>query len=122
MRQETSMLNKMLAFMLCLFVMVSSMNLSLITYAAGEITDTATVTVAELVADNYESLTSGEKAILKSGLLTSRTYTYPIPASSEGLVTVDADTRTITVADYDKDGEITASDARMITGPSPKAS
>ena len=104
MRQETSMLNKMLAFMLCLCVMVSSMNLSLITYAAGEITDTATVTVAELVADNYESLTSGEKAILKSGLLTSQTYTYPIPASSEGLVTVDADTRTITVADYDKDG------------------
>ncbi len=104
MRQETSMLNKVLAFALCMFVMLSSMNLSMITYATEEATDYKTVTEAELVADNYESLTDGEKAILKSGLLKSRTLTYPVPSGNSDLVSVNAETRHISVSAFEKDG------------------
>ncbi len=106
MRQETSLFNKALAFVLCMFVMLSSINLSAITYAAEEATDYRTVSEAELVADNYESLSSGEKALLKSGYLASRTLTYPVPSGSEGLVSVNPGTRKITAAPYEKDGYV----------------
>lgn len=64
-----------------------------------------TVTAGELVAKAYaDKLTDAEKALLESGLLTGKTYTYTAPASQDEIVTVDETALTITAKSFTKDG------------------
>ena len=68
----------------------------------------AEVTMGKLLAEAYSgSLTDSEKALLKSGYLAGdKAYVFTPPAAdnSNGLVTIDKDSRKVTASSY-KDGE-----------------
>ncbi len=66
----------------------------------------SSASAGDLVANAYkDSLAEWEQKILQSGYLKGDVITYKAPATNEsGLVTVDAENRTVTVKDY-KDGE-----------------
>ena len=69
----------------------------------------AEVTMGKLLAEAYSgSLTDSEKALLKSGYLAGdKAYVFTPPAAdnSNGLVTIDKDSRKVTASSY-KDGEL----------------
>lgn len=69
----------------------------------------ADVTMGKLLAEAYSgSLTDSEKALLKSGYLAGdKAYVFTPPAAdnSNGLVTIDKDSRRVTASSY-KDGEL----------------
>ena len=68
----------------------------------------AEVTMGKLLAEAYSgSLTDSEKALLKSGYLAGdKAYVFTPPATdnSNGLVTIDKDSRKITVRSYENEG------------------
>ena len=68
----------------------------------------ADVTMGKLLAEAYSgSLTDSEKALLKSGYLAGdKAYVFTPPAAdnSNGLVTIDKDSRKITVGSYENEG------------------
>ena len=68
----------------------------------------AAVTMGKLLAEAYSgSLTDSEKALLKSGYLAGdKAYVFTPPAAdnSSGLVTIDKDSRKITVKSYENEG------------------
>ena len=68
----------------------------------------AEVTMGKLLAEAYSgSLTDSEKALLKSGYLAGdKAYVFTPPAAdnSNGLVTIDKDSRKITVRSYENEG------------------
>ncbi len=68
----------------------------------------ADVTTGKLLAEAYSgSLTDSEKALLRSGYLADdKAYVFTSPASdnSGGLVTIDKDSRKITVKSYENEG------------------
>ena len=69
----------------------------------------AAVTMGKLLAEAYSgSLTDSEKALLKSGYLAgdeAYVFTPPAADNSNGLVTIDKDSRKVTASSY-KDGEL----------------
>ena len=71
--------------------------------------DEADVTMGKLLAEAYSgSLTDSEKALLKSGYLAgdeAYVFTPPAADNSNGLVTIDKDSRKVTASSY-KDGEL----------------
>lgn len=73
-------------------------NLGLVTQARAA-QRTESVTVAELVAENYE-LTDSEKKLLKSGELSSSEHEFEQPTDSSELISVDKDTKTVTAKNY----------------------
>lgn len=97
--------NKALALLLALVLMIPTGVMSfIITVTASS--NTVTVTDGELVANNYDSLTDGEKALQKSGLIAGSSYTFTTPGNDDGLIAVDTDNKKVTVSDY-TDGEYT---------------
>ena len=70
--------------------------------------DEADVTMGKLLAEAYSgSLTDSEKALLKSGYLAgdeAYVFTPPAADNSNGLVTIDKDSRKITVRSYENEG------------------
>ena len=68
----------------------------------------AAVTMGKLLAEAYSgSLTDSEKALLKSGYLAgdeAYVFTPPAADNSNGLVTIDKDSRKITVKSYENEG------------------
>lgn len=101
MRVKTALLKKTLALLLALILIFPSAGFTV--FATGE-GQPVTVTDGDLVADNYDCLTDGEKNILKSGLVRGNTYTYHAPDESDGIVTIDADNKTVTAKTVTKDG------------------
>lgn len=55
---------------------------------------------AQLVAENYAALSQAEKNLLLSGLLQADELTYTAPSDGDDLVSVDSDSKTITVKSY----------------------
>lgn len=95
MRQISMRAKRCLALFLTLVLMASNVTVGLTPWAkaaeaAEEITDGA------LVAGYYE-LTSGEQTLLRSGLLPENTHRYAVPTDSDGLISVDTETKTVTV-------------------------
>ena len=102
MRVKTALLKKPLALLLALIFALSPAKVMV--FATGDEGALVSVDAGTLVADGYDSLTDGEKAILKSGLVIGDTYTYHVPDETDGLVTVDAGSKTVTAAVAVKDG------------------
>lgn len=96
---KTPFINRCIALILAVVMVVSSGNAGVVfpVLAAGD--DGISVTAGALVADNYE-LTDAEAALLRSGLLVGDTYTYTNPSDGEALISVDTDNNTITAATY----------------------
>lgn len=101
MRNKTALLKKSFALLLTVVFVFSAANFTVI--ATGE-EQPVSKTAGELTAVNYESLTDGEKAILTSDLVIGNTYTYHVPTAGDGIVTVNADNKTVTAAAVVKDG------------------
>ena len=102
MRNNLSVLKKSLAVVLALILAFPAGVLTSVVSYAGPAT--VAVTDAELVADNYSSLTDGEKAMLRSGLAAGGAHTYHTPDKNDGLVSVSADEKKIDASDYTSDG------------------
>ncbi|MBE6636471.1 MAG: hypothetical protein E7618_01565 [Ruminococcaceae bacterium] len=65
-----------------------------------EPTGEVSTTDGKIVAGNY-NLTDAEKELLGSGLLVGATHTYKVPTASDNLISVDTETKTITVLPYE---------------------
>lgn len=93
MRSRTSFLMRCLALVLALVLVVSGSNLgiALRAYAAGG----ETVSVGQLVAENYDELTGAEKELLKSGYLNDGDA-VEIGELPEDVVSVDTEKKEIT--------------------------
>lgn len=101
-----------LAWVLTLCLLMSGADLGLVSQALAGETDTASKTVAQVVAENYD-LTDAEKALLASGLLASGRIDYTVPTNNDGLVEVDTDNKMVTAKAY-KDW--TATKAEIVVG------
>ena len=87
MKVRTSLLTRCVALVLALMMVVSGANLGIVfqAYAA----ENNTKLVGTLMAENYDSLTDAEKALLKSGYLANTKLSKTYVALPEGLVSVD---------------------------------
>ncbi len=108
MKQNKSILMRFCALALALILLVSGSNLGAVLQVFAAESD-KTVTVAELVANNYE-LTDAEKALLNSGNLVGGTFEYDVPADSD-LVAVDTEAKKITAKKF---GEWVAASAAIV--------
>lgn len=99
MKQSKSFLTRCLALALALVLLASSANLGAALQVFAAEGDKTSVTIAELVADNYE-LTDAEKALLKSGNLVGGTYEYDVPTNDDNLVAVDTEAKKITAEEF----------------------
>lgn len=103
MRKGISALSKALSFLLALLLVIPTGSLPAVMLASAA-EGSVVVTDGDLVAENYASLTDGEKEILKSGLVKGNAYTLNTPDDSDDLVKVDAEALTIKASDFN-DGE-----------------
>lgn len=101
-----------LAWVLTLCLLMSGADLGLVSQALAGETDTASKTVAQVVAENYE-LTDAEKALLESGLLASDRIDYTVPTDKDGLVEVDTNNKTVIAKAYEG---WTATKAEIVVG------
>ena len=99
MKHSSHFMKRSLA-LLMVAVMVLS-NLSGLVLPARAAGDSEKLTYGEIVAGNYD-LTAAEKALLESKLLVGESITFNAPTDS-GLISVDNDEKTITVATYTDD-------------------
>ena len=99
MRKGFNVISKTLSFLLALLLVIptGSIPAIIVANAAG---DAVAVADGELVAENYASLSDGEKALLLSDLITGSTYYINEPGDSDNLVSVDADAKTVTASEY----------------------
>ena len=99
MKLRTSFLNRCIAFVLAMMMVVSFGNaggvFQVLAAGGGE----NSITAGALVANNYE-LTDAEDALLSSGLLVGDSYGYSIPSDGEALISVDTDNAKITANTY----------------------
>lgn len=98
MNVRTSFLTRCLALVLAVMLLVSGTNIGVVLQALAR--SDASVTEGQLVADNYD-LTDAEKALLSSGNLVCGTYSYTVPGSEDGLISVDTDEKKITAQKYE---------------------
>lgn len=99
MKQSKSFLTRSLSLALALVLLLTSANLGTALRVFAAESD-KTVTVGQLVADNYE-LTDAEKTLLTSGNLIGETIEYNVPADEDNLVEVDTGAKKITVKDFE---------------------
>ena len=66
----------------------------------AETNKTETTTDGKIVAQNYD-LSAAEKELISSGLLVGEDHSFLVPDSDDGLITVDADNKKITVGTYE---------------------
>ena len=98
---KTKAFKKALAILLAVMLAVPYTGLaSIVSYSEPA---QASVTAGQLVAQNYDSLTDAEKAVLTSGLVTGATYTYTAPTDGDDLVSVNTDAKTITADSFTAD-------------------
>lgn len=110
MQKHESTGKRLLALVLALVMALSTVTecLAAVTSVQRPVGE-AEVTMGKLLAEAYSgSLTDSEKALLKSGYLAGdKAYVFTPPATdnSNGLVTIDKDSRKVTASSY-KDGEL----------------
>lgn len=97
MKQSSSFLKRCLALALAVVLLVSSANLGLALKALAA-DDSESITVGEVVANNYD-LSDAEEALLKSGYLVGGSITYTAPVDEDNLVTIDTENSKIVAAD-----------------------
>ncbi len=90
MKTVFSIAKRCLALVLALLLMVPAMSIA---FASTQ----ESMTVSELLLNNYADLTEAEKEFLSHGLLADTTFTYEVPVNEDELITVDKDAKTITV-------------------------
>lgn len=96
MRKYSNLFKRSQALLLVVAMLFSMLNVGLWLNVSAD--DSIEKSVGEIVAQNYD-LTSGEKALLSSGLLTGGSVTFTAPIDS-GLVEVDNATKTIKAQPY----------------------
>lgn len=122
-RKSKVFFKKSVALLLSILVVLTSLNSLVILAQPAEHNHASAVdqqdnvwsgTTGGLVANNYE-LNEFEKAILACTGLVGQSYSVKIPAdNSEGLVTVDADTQTVTAVPYTTNGFVWEPTAAVI--------
>ena len=99
MRKSINLLNKTMAFLLALLLVIPVGTIPAV-MRAGAAPGTYETSDGTLVAGNYPDFTPGEKVILKSGLVKGSNYSFDAPVASPGLITVDAEAKTVTASDF----------------------
>ena len=99
MNQGTRFTKRCLALLMAAILVASNFS-GLAQFVRAEGNDSTTVSIGEIVANNYD-LTEAEKNLLSSGLLAGGTFEYTVPTDSDGLVTVDTESKTITATGKD---------------------
>ena len=101
MKHNMTFLKRCLALVLALVMVASSSNLGFALKAFAVDESENKVTVGELMVNTYDQLTAAEQALLKSGLLADDyDITYTVPSDEDGLVTINAEEKTVTVASF----------------------
>lgn len=107
MRQYPQLWKRCLAMLLTVALMLTTTNFAWALEAdEAQEDDKASVTDAGLVALNYDILTAEEKAVLNSGSLVGSRHSFAVPGNQDGLVTVNAEEKSITAASYQDNGYI----------------
>ena len=99
MKQRTSFVNRGIALVLALMLLVSQANMGIMLHAHAANNDESTA-IAQIIADNYD-LTEAEKNLLKSGYLVSDSFAYNVPSNEDSLVSVDTENAKITAEGKD---------------------
>ena len=105
MKRTNGFIKRCLAMFLSIAMCVTGMNFVVAPAFAAE--SGQTITVGDLMAIAYaDKLSSTEEKVLKSDMLygSDTVITYDRITDSDGLVSVDAETKTITAQYYTKDG------------------
>ena len=111
-----------LAMLMAVLMLFSSFNTGILELSNANATETESITDGELLAQNY-ALSDGEKALLKSGLLSEQTYYYEVkPTAEDDLVTVDPEGKTITAKTFTyKDFVWYPKEATVVSGENKEA-
>lgn len=83
------------------------MTLSTVTFTWAEPAESKpTKTLGQLLTENYDGLKREEKDLLESGLLNEAGYTFTAPDANNGngLVSIDAEKKTVTAKEYTNNG------------------
>lgn len=83
------------------------MTLSTVTFTWAEPAESKpTKTLGQLLTENYDGLKREEKDLLESGLLNEAGYTFTTPDANNGngLVSIDAEKKTVTAKEYTNNG------------------
>ena len=110
MKQGKSLMKRCLALVMAVALLVSAANLDLVLKVFAN-DDQTVVSVGELMAENYASLTDAEKALLKAKLLagTEETFTYTVPNNdNKDLVYINDENgeKEIVAKNYEKNGAV----------------
>ena len=111
MKVRTSFLTRCLAFALAVMLLLSGTNMGVALQVLAA-SDAVSDSFGEIVAKNYD-LSGAEKALLESGYLAGGNYSYSIPDTTDNLVSVDTDTKTITAIAHEN---WVATEAQIVVG------
>ena len=100
MNQSMNPYKKVLSAILAVIVLAVSVNLSWMASVFADTSVTETITDGGLVAENYDSLTAKEMALLRSEYVKGEAHTYSVPGDKDDLVEVDAAAKTIKADPY----------------------
>lgn len=108
MRHYSKLFKRVQAWVLTIAMLLPILNSGLLLTAVAVGDETQTKPVGsyyegQIVAENYE-LTAAEKALLGSGLLIGKTIEIAKPDGSDGLVSVDEDTKAVSAKPYSDKG------------------
>lgn len=105
MRKYSSLAKRSLSMFLSVLMVFSMMNFGTwLGVAAGEKVPVSK-TEGEIVSENYV-LSDAQKALIGSGLLVGKTYSYVKPDAEDNLVSVDADNKSIKAETYVTEGTV----------------
>lgn len=92
-------MERCLALVLVAAMLVSIVDIGLVARVNAASSD-ETVSLGSMIVNTVEGLEEAEKNILTSGLLAGDSVSYQKPKSSYNLISVDAETKTVTVSPY----------------------
>ncbi len=105
MYRKRTLIERICAIAMALVLVVGTVPTSV--FALGRGADGKTeMGLGELIVKNYSDLSKAEQDMLNSGLLTADKYSFEVPSTSEGLVTVDPVGKTVEVKPYTNEGYI----------------
>lgn len=64
--------------------------------------ETITVTDAKIIANHYDFVSEGEKAVLNCNAIIGNTHTIPIPSDDDDLITIDSENQTVSAKQFKK--------------------
>ncbi|MBQ7604655.1 MAG: InlB B-repeat-containing protein, partial [Clostridia bacterium] len=114
--QETNKFKRLTAALLSALLILTPSNL-LPFVSAVEPPETIDVSVPEIIAENYSDLSDPEKNLLKSGLFDGPVLSFTLPGADDGLISVDADAKTITASAFADNGNTWIPESAEIAYP-----